>query len=105
MSQPVERRRNAVTQQDLNMIHLRLDNGEKRMGAIEEKLDSNSDKLDENTEMTKDVRELLEVGRAGFKVLGWLGKAATWFTGVAGAGGILYTVWHYFVTGKPPGFK
>lgn len=74
-------------------IEDRLDRGSDRMKAIEQE-------LRENTDTTKEVRELLEVGRSGFKVLGWMGAAAKWLGGVAVAVGAIWSVLHGV---QPPG--
>lgn len=79
----------------------------RRFEAIEDRLDRGSDRmkaieveLRENTDTTKEVRELLEVGRSGFKVLGWIGVAAKWLGGVAVAVGAIWSLLHGV---QPPG--
>jgi len=95
-----------ITEADLHALHII-----RRFEAIEGRLDRGSDRmrsieleLRENTTTTREVRDLLEIGRSGFKVLGWFGKAVKWFGGLAAAGGALWTA-IYMAThgGKPPG--
>lgn len=78
-------------------IEDRLDRGSDRMKAIE-------DELRQNTDTTREVRELMELGRSGFKVLGFFGVAAKWVGAIAAAfvsvWGLIYTITH---GGKPPG--
>jgi hypothetical protein len=101
-----ERRRRGVGEADLHALHVirrfeaiedRLDRGSERMKALELELQA-------NTATTREVRELMELGRNGFKVLGWLGGAAKWLGGLAAAGGAIWTAF-YMAThgGKPPG--
>lgn len=99
-----ERRRRGVSAGDLHSMHVirrfesiedRLDRGSDRMKAIEIE-------LHENTKTTKEVRELLELGRNGFKVLGYLGTAAKWVTAIAAAVAAVWTLYLTFKNGGPP---
>jgi hypothetical protein len=71
--------------------------GAERMAAIERELQN-------NTQVTREVRELMELGRNGFKVLGWFGVAAKWVgslaAAVAAVWALVYAAMH---GGKPPG--
>lgn len=62
--------------------------------------------LQQNTEVTIEVRDLLEAFRGGFKVLGWLGTGLKWTGAIAGACTAIYTAF-YMVThgGQLPGNK
>jgi hypothetical protein len=62
--------------------------------------------LADNTQVTMDVRDLLDAFKGGFKVLGWLGTATKWLGAIAAAGMALYTAL-YMVThgGNLPGGK
>lgn len=81
----------------------RLDSIESRMDALDAALKGNTAAT---LEGNRDVRELLEIFQAvrgGFKVLGWLGTAAKWIAAVVGAAGALWAVWHNATggSGKP----
>lgn len=55
-------------------------------------------------EGNRDAREMLEIFQAvkgGFKVLGWLSVVVRWSGYVAGAGTALYGAWHLFSSGGP----
>lgn len=75
MTLPVDKR--------LIEIEDRLDKGSKRMQDLRNELAA-------NTVITNEVRELLEVGKNGLKVLGWIGVGAKWVGAIAGA---LVAVW------------
>jgi hypothetical protein len=102
----VDRRTHQVTEADLHALHVI-----RRFEAIEDRLDRGSDRmkaieleLRDNTATTKEVRELLELGRSGLKALGWFGKAVKWIGGLFAAGGAIWSA-IYMAThgGKPPG--
>jgi hypothetical protein len=78
-------------------IEAQLAKGGRRMEAIERE-------LRDNTSVTREVRELMELGRSGFKVLGWLGVAAKWVGSLAAAAAAVWAL-VYAAThgGKPPG--
>jgi hypothetical protein len=68
-----------------------------RLQEIEERLDRGAATMREfrtelaaNTETTNEVRELLEAGKNGLKVLGWIGVGAKWIGGMSAA---LVAVW------------
>jgi len=95
---PLEDRRDPdapVTRTDLANVQRQLANGDLRMTAIEVELRT-------NTELTADVKALLEAVRAGLKVLGWLGSAAGWAAKVATAVGAVYAAWQLIKHGAPP---
>lgn len=71
--------------------------GGDRMGRIEEKLDA-------NTETTREVRELLETGRALFRFASGFGRVARWLAGLVAAGAAIWGAWHNATGGgRPPG--
>lgn len=76
-------------------IDERLDAGSKRMTRIETQ-------LQENTDLTRDVREFLEAGRAGLRVLGVLGSVASWLGKLATAGLALWALFQAIKHGGPP---
>lgn len=78
-------------------IETRLDRGSERMASIEADLRA-------NTEVTREVRDLMEMGRALFRLADLMGRGAKWLGGIAAAivaiWGAIYTATH---GGKPPG--
>lgn len=84
------------TRARLASIDSRLDAGSRRMTRIEAQ-------LAENTALTRDVRELMEAGRAGLRVLGTLGKLAGWVGKLATAALAIWAFIHAVKNGVPPG--
>lgn len=76
-------------------IEQELAQGRDRMGRIE-------DSIGANTEMTATIRDIVVAGKAGFKVLGWIGTVAKWIAAVGGAVVAVYAVVHAIKTGHPP---
>jgi hypothetical protein len=78
-------------------IENRLDRGSERMASIEADLRA-------NTEVTREVRDLMEMGRVLFRLADLMGRGAKWLGGIATA---ILAVWGAFYTathgGKPPG--
>lgn len=83
------------SQARFDAIDQRLDAGSKRMTRIESQ-------LQENTELTRDVREFLETGRAGLRVLGVLGSVASWLGKLATAGLAVWALVQAIKHGGPP---
>lgn len=84
-----------VTRADLVNVQRQLATGDLRMTAIEVELRN-------NTDLTADVKALLEAARVGLKVLGWMGSAATWAAKIATAIGAVYAAWQLIKHGSPP---
>ena len=83
----------------LERVDARLDRGSERMDLMQAE-------LTKNTAVTTEVRELLELGRAGFKVLGFIGRA-TIFLGkatvaISAIGGAVFAILHWLKTGELP---
>lgn len=94
---PLEERRDPsapVTRADLGNVQRQLAAGELRMTAIEAGLKM-------NTDLTVDVKALLEAARLGLKVLGWIGTAAAWTGKIAAAIGAIYAAWQLIRHGTP----
>lgn len=72
----------------------------RRFKEIDDRMKAIEDELRENTTVTREVKELMEIGRSGFKVLGWIGVLAKWISAIAGAALALWGLWHGV---KPPG--
>ena len=67
-------------------IEDRLDKGAQRMGAIESSLAA-------NTEATKEVLEIVSMGKSFFKVLDVIGGAVKWAAGLATVVAAAYAAW------------
>lgn len=81
---------------DLSEINARLDAGDRRMGAIEASLKENTRLTVTNTEITMEIRELMELGKAGFRLLGWAGVAVKWLGVIAGGAVAVWTAYQAF---------
>lgn len=79
----------------------RLEAIESRVDLIERAVKENTVATLEGNRDTREVLEMIQAVRLGFKVLGWLGSAAKWLAGVGGAAAALYTLWHSLGSGKP----
>ena len=98
-----ERRKAAepVNHDDIAAIHERLQGHCDRMGRIEDRLESGDirmgrieAKLEENTELTREVVDILDSGKAAFKLLHQIGVFAKWLSAIGGAIVAAYAVWH-----------
>lgn len=71
--------------------------------AVNDRLDTMQLELTANTSLTREMRDLLELGKAGFRVLGYLGTIARWL-GYIGAGAVAVYTLAYMAThgGRPP---
>lgn len=79
----------------IERIDQRLDNGSDRMDLMQEE-------LTRNTEVTTEVRDLLQMAKAGLRVLGGIGQAARWFGGLAAAAAAIWALWQAIRHGTPP---
>lgn len=75
-------------------INERLDRGAEKMDAMSSSIGEIRAELASNTITTNEVRELLDVGRNGLKVLGWIGIGAKWAGGVSTAILALWTAFY-----------
>lgn len=99
----------ANPQDVLAAIEQRFRNGSLRMTALAkaqaelaEALQRNTVLTEENARLTKEVRDLLELGRAAFKLAGWFAVGLRWLATVGGAAGALYAAYQAVKTGTPP---
>lgn len=90
---PDQRDQLSRIEQAISQINKRLDKGSDRMTAIETN-------LAKNTEATELTRDIIQVTKAGFKVLGWLGVLVKWAAPIAGA---VVGLWHVFHGDSPNG--
>jgi hypothetical protein len=76
-----------TTEQRLLAIEQRLDRGAVRMTAMQQE-------IADNTEVTKEVRDILQTFRTGFKVAGWIGTGAKWVASISAAVAGLWALFH-----------
>jgi len=80
-----------------------------RIAAIEQQLRDGKERMDlmqaelsANTTVTREIREMLDMGRAGLRVLGALGAVARWAGAIAVAIGSVWALIQAIKTGTPP---
>lgn len=89
-------------QQRLAAIDERLDRGAARFDELQRAVAELQRAMRENTEITTEVRDLLQLGRAGLRLLGIVGQVIRWIAMVAGGAvaiwgacyAVLYAVTH-----------
>ena len=69
-------------------IEDRLDKGAQRMRLMEESLEA-------NTAATKEVLEIVSMGKSFFKLAGLFGNAIKWLAGIATVVAAAYTAWSH----------
>lgn len=79
----------------IERIDQRLDNGSARMDLMQ-------GELTRNTEVTTEVRDVLNMAKAGLRVLGGIGTAARWLGGIAAAAAAIWALWQAIRHGTPP---
>lgn len=94
----------AAIGQRIAPINDRLDRGAQKMDELASSIGQIQVELTANTATTHEVRELLDVGKSGLKVLGWLGSGAKWTGGLAAAGLAIYSFFYAVIHGgqMPP---
>jgi hypothetical protein len=85
----------------LRSINGRFAHGTDRMDGMQKTMGEMQKELTANTSVTTDVRDLLDAGRSGLKVLGWLGAAAKWIGGMAAAALAVWGLWTAIKSGGP----
>ena len=55
-------------------------------------------KLDENTSLTRELKDILQTLRGGWKFMGWIGRAVKWCVGLATGA---YGLWTLFTHNGP----
>lgn len=55
-------------------------------------------KLDENTALTRELKDILQTLRGGWKFMGWIGRAVKWCVGLATGA---YGLWTLFTHHGP----
>ncbi len=79
----------------LAAIEQRLQRGDDRMGTIERN-------VAENTAITREIHEILQLGRNGLRILGALGTATKWLASLIAACGAAWGVLTAARPGVPP---
>lgn len=98
----------------LTNVDMQLEYLAKLIGGVEDRqtetaarMDNMQRELTANTEVTTEVRELLNAAKGGLKVIGGIGTVGMWVLKVVGALGTaaaaVYTIWYFIKNGKPPG--
>lgn len=87
---------------ELEAIHQRLTDGERRMQAMERNQVEIRDELRLNTEITGDIRSLMHAARLGFKVLGGLGVLVKWLLSAGAAAAAIWTAFYVATHGGTP---
>lgn len=90
-----------MLQAALGPLNDRLDRGAEKMSGLSDEVNALRGELKANTETTVEVRDLLDVGRGGLRVLGWIGHAARWVAAIAGGLLALFALVHALKTGQP----
>ena len=57
-----------------------------------------AEQMETNTEVTMSIKEIVDTGRALFKLGGWIGSLLKWASGVIAAGAV---VWLFFWEKRP----
>ncbi len=83
-----------VTREDLGHVQRQLAAGGDRMTAIERDIKA-------NTELTAEVKDLLNAAKLGLKVLGWIGVFAVWVGKIATAAITLWGLFQLIRHGAP----
>ncbi|WP_457321643.1 hypothetical protein [Roseateles sp. P5_E11] len=85
----------------IDSINGRLEGIENRVSTIEKAVSENTRATLEGNRDAREILELFQAVRGGFKVLGWLGTAAKWVAGVAAAVSALWVLFHQVNGPKP----
>lgn len=75
MTQPIERRSNDTWRAEM-----------------QEKIERMERELKENTSITRELRDIMVTVKSGARMLGWLGAAIKWLSGVVAAGLALWAM-------------
>jgi len=72
-------------------MQAQLKAGDSRMGNLEVSLAT-------NTKATKEILEIVQMGKTFFRILGWFGRAVKWLSGLVIG---ISTLWYVFTHGTP----
>ena len=74
-------------QTEFDGIDRRLLSGKERMDAIEAS-------IAENTRITKEIKEILDLGKSFFTILGYVAKVAKWIAAIGSGIAVVYAIAH-----------
>lgn len=87
--------------EQISIIHDKLNHGERRMNTFETLIEenrvahkANADALKENTDLTKEIKDILDLGKTFFKVLKYIGIAAKWIAAVGTGVAVIWAALH-----------
>jgi hypothetical protein len=87
--------------EDRTNIYERLGDGDRRMSELHRLVEdnrkahlANQQALEENTAITKEIKDILELGKSFFRLLGVIGTVAKWVGIVATAAAAIYGLLH-----------
>ncbi len=96
-----------LTLADVAIINDRLNRGSARMKRIEDGLAENTRVTTESLEAVREVLDLMNAAKAGFRVAGWLGAVIRWVGYLASAAAAIWGFVHVLKGGgdviPPPG--
>lgn len=75
--------------------------GGQRMDAMQADIQTNTELTGTLNDGMSELLGILNAGKGGLKVLGWIGTVAKWLGGIAAAAVALYGLWQ-IMTGLPP---
>ena len=74
-------------QSEFDGVDRRLKSGKERMDAIEAS-------IAENTRITKEIKEILDLGKSFFTILGYVAKVAKWIAAIGSGIAVVYALAH-----------
>jgi cell division septum initiation protein DivIVA len=89
------------TKAHIDELHMKLNKGVMRMDTFETLIEenrvahqANAKALAENTEITKEIKAILDLGKSFFIIMGGVAKVAKWVTLIGGAIGVMWAAFH-----------
>ena len=82
-------------------VHDRLDDGVARMDMMQSLIDenraahiANALAVAENTRITKEIKDILDLAKSFFRIMGYVASFAKWATAVGAAVALVYNIFH-----------
>lgn len=88
------------TQEEIIKIKARLAEGDAEMIALKEMLQEQRKAIEENTSLTKEVKDIVELGKAFFKLAKYLGIVAKWLSYIGAGWAVIWTFINHPFGGK-----
>lgn len=88
-------------EEEFQSINLRLRVSDDRMNNMEKLLQENTAVLKKNTDLTEEIKDILDLGKSFFRILRYVGIVAKWVSGLGVAAGVIWAMAH----GTFPGEK